>query len=267
MINLVELLEIKLTIRFGLAIIYLVVGLILARFIPYIFARMTVRSAQRRKATPLSERRIVTLDRLARHVARAFIILLTILFIMSSFVDSGGLLTFLGLFSAAFGFGSRAFVSDYISGVIFLYEDQYNVGEKVEITGIEGTVLEVNLRTTVLRAMSGELYIIPNGEVRTVRNFGRGEFSLASLRFAVPTDQFEEAFNALTALAPTLPQRIDTLLEPPRVLTEDSAVTDKVQIIVFAKAQYAHGVETRNALLPILSSALRHAAVDAIVES
>lgn len=264
--NPIQLLELELTVNFGLAAIYLVIGLLLTRIVPSIFARMTVRSAQRRVASPLSERRVVTLERLARHVARAVLLVLTILFLMSAFVDSGGLLTFLGLFSAAFGFGSRAFVSDYISGIVFLFEDQYNVGEKVEVTGIEGTVLEVNLRTTVLRSTSGELYIIPNGEVRTVRNFGRGEFSLASLRFMVPVEQFEEAYAALTTLAPTLPQRINTLIEPPRVLTDDAAVTDKVQIIVFAKAQYAHGVETRNALLPILSGALNHAEVDATVE-
>lgn len=265
--DLIRLFEYKLTLSTGLALIYLVIGLILARFLPALFARMVVQSAQGRQATPLNERRIVTLRSLARHLARAILLILTVLFMLSAFVDSAGLLTFLGLFSAAFAFGMRGFVSDYISGIIFLVEDQYNVGEKVEIGGIEGTVLEVNLRTTILRAISGELYIIPNGEVRIVRNFGRGEFSLASLRFLVPVEQFEHAYTTLTELAPTLPQRVKTLIEPPRILTDDNAVSDKVEIIVFAKATYASGVEARNELLPILSNALRKADVDAILES
>ena len=87
----------------------------------------------------------------------------------------------MGLFSAGFGLGARPMVSDFLSGIGFMFEDTFDVSEKIEIPGLPGgsvmgLVEAVHLRTTVIRAMSGEPYIVPNGEIRVVRNFSRGDF-------------------------------------------------------------------------------------------
>ena len=244
------------------AISYLIVGLIIARFVPPVIGAAVISAADARTSAELSERRRATLRGLATHLTRAIIIAITGIFILSLFVNSACLLTFLGLFSAAFGLGARPLVSDYISGVVFLFEDQYNVGEKVEIFGIEGTVIDVNLRTTILRAPSGELYIIPNGEVRGVRNFGRGEFSLASIRVAVPSSQLEKSLALLETLAPTLPQRIPELIEPPRILSEDGTLSTRVGLTIFAKARFSQGVQARHKLLRIIQETLAQAEID-----
>ncbi|MCA9958857.1 MAG: mechanosensitive ion channel, partial [Anaerolineales bacterium] len=103
------------------------------------------------------------------------------LFSLGLFVDSDTLVWMVGLFSAAFGLGARPLLSDFLTGVGFLFEDPFDVGEKVELVGIEGIVEKVNLRTTLLRAPTGELFIVPNGEIRMVRNFSRGRFSMANV--------------------------------------------------------------------------------------
>jgi small conductance mechanosensitive channel len=245
-----------------LTFLYLFLGIVAARVLPPIVGSMVTSAADSRTSAGLTPRRNDTLRGLAKHLTRAIIVTVTIIFILSNFVNSAGLFTFLGLFSAAFGLGARPLVQDYISGVIFIFEDQYNVGEKVEIFGIEGTVIDVTLRTTILRAPSGELFIIPNGEVRVVRNFGRGEFSLASIRVTIPSEELEHSMALLESLAPTLPARVPELIEPPNILSESGALSERVELIVFAKARFSQGVEARRKLLRIVQEALRKANVD-----
>lgn len=249
--------------RILIAAIILIAGLLSARLLASVVGRMVLSSAESRASRTLSQRRAETITRLAIHLTFAVVVVVTAIIILSLFVDSTGLLTFLGLFSAAFGLGARPLVSDYLSGMIFLFEDQYNVGEKVEIFGIEGTVIDVNLRTTTLRSPSGEIYIIPNGEVRVVRNFGRGEFSLASIRVTVPGDELDRALKVLEELAPGLSQQMTELLETPRILSEDGAIGDRVDLTVFAKAKFGQGADARRKLLSIISDALQQSQVNA----
>lgn len=249
-------------ISLSIALGYALAGALIARFLPPIVGSMVVSTADARTAARLSSRRSDTLRGLAEHLTFSIVIGITGIFILSLFVSSEGLLTFLGLFSAAFGLGARPLVQDYISGVIFIFEDQYNVGEKVEIFGIEGTVIDVNLRTTILRATSGELYIIPNGEVRVVRNFGRGEFSLASIRIIVRSPQLEKAMALLEELSEDLPNQIPELIEPPSILSEEATLSERVTLTIFAKARYAQGVEARRKLLRIVQDALTKAGLD-----
>ena len=251
----------EIVVRITFAAIYLILGFVVARFLSAMVGRKAVTTAEENTASTLSARRTRTLRGLAAHLTTIVVYSITALLILALFVDSSGLWTFLGLFSAAFGLGARPLVSDYISGIIFLFEDQYTVGEKVEIFGVEGTVLSVNLRTTILRAPSGELYIIPNGEVRTVRNFGRGEFSLASIRVNVSAEQMGHAIDVLEALAPTLPAQIPQLVEAPKVLSEQGTLGDRVELTIFAKAKYSHGIEARSELLPAVHEALAKAGI------
>ena len=244
------------------SVAYILIGVVAAWLLPTFVATMVVSAADARTAAGLTPRRRATVLGLAKHLSRAVIYGVTAIFVLSLFVNSAGLFTFLGLFSAAFGLGARPLVQDYISGVVFIFEDQYNVGEKVEIFGIEGTVIDVNLRTTILRATSGELYIIPNGEVRVVRNFGRGEFSLASIRVVVRSAQLHEAMPTLEALVVTLPKQIPELIEVPKILSEEGMLSERVGLTIFAKAKYSQGVETRRQLLRIVQDALEKAQID-----
>jgi moderate conductance mechanosensitive channel len=247
---------------FTLALGYLFIGLIAVRFLPGMVGNMIVSAADAHTAAGLNERRRATLIGLSSHLTRVLIAAACTLFILALFVNSAGLLTFLGLFSAAFGLSAGRLVNDYVSGIVFLFEDLFNVGEKVEIYNIEGTVIDVNLRTTILRAPSGEVYIIPNGEVRVVRNFGRGEFSLATVRVSARSTQLEQALALLEELAPTLTSLIPELIEMPTVLSEDGTLGDRVTLTIFAKAHFSQGAKARRKLLRIVQEALGRAEID-----
>lgn len=244
-----------------LAVVYIIVGIVAARLLPKIVGSMVVSAVDARTSSGLSERRRDTLQRLSAHLTLSIIVAVSLILVLSQFVNTSGLLTFLGLFSAAFGLAIHSLVRDYFSGMIFIFEDLFNVGEKVEIYGIEGTVIDINMRTTVLRSPSGELYVIPNGEIRVVRNFGRGEFSLASVRISVRSTQLEPALALLEELAPTLPNQIPELIEPPKILSEEG-LSERVGLTIFAKASFAQGVDARRKLLRVIQDAFAKAQID-----
>ena len=70
----------------------------------------------------------------------------------------------------ALGFGSQSLVKDFISGMFILIEDQFGVGDLVDVGEATGTVTAVSLRTTRLRAIDGTVWHVPNGEIRRVGN-------------------------------------------------------------------------------------------------
>jgi len=96
---------------------------------------------------------------------------------LAQFISVDTLVWMIGLFGAGLGFSAKPFISDYMTGIAFISDDTFDIGEKVEINSIEGVVESVDLRMTRLRGINGEAYIIPNGEIRTVRNFSRGRFT------------------------------------------------------------------------------------------
>jgi len=75
-----------------------------------------------------------------------------------------------GAIGLAIGFGAQDLVKDFIAGFFVLVEDQYAIGDVVDIAGVSGTVEEIRIRTTVLRAHDGSVHHVPNGAVRVATN-------------------------------------------------------------------------------------------------
>ncbi len=78
-----------------------------------------------------------------------------------------------GIVGVALGFGAQSLVKDFLSGLFMLAEDQYGVGDVVDLGEASGVVEVVNLRTTKLRAVDGTVWHIPNGEIRRVGNMSQ----------------------------------------------------------------------------------------------
>ncbi len=85
-------------------------------------------------------------------------------------LDLGPLIAGAGIVGLAVGFGAQSLVADFIAGIFIIIEDQYGVGDYVDVGAASGTVEKVTLRTTVLRDVNGALWVVPNGEIRRVGN-------------------------------------------------------------------------------------------------
>jgi small-conductance mechanosensitive channel len=88
-------------------------------------------------------------------------------------VNIGPLLASAGIAGVALGFGAQTLVKDYISGLFLIIEDQYGIGDDVEIGTVRGKVEAVALRTTRVRDEAGVLWYIRNGEILNVANFSQ----------------------------------------------------------------------------------------------
>ncbi len=215
----------------------------------------------------VSERRARTLEGILLGLTSFLTIMMASisLVLMLNIADANVLFPVLGLFSAGFGFAARPLVSDYLAGITLLFEYSYAFGEKVEIMEVMGTVESVGLRTTRLRADSGELFIVPNGDVRVIRNFSRGAFSPASVRVTVAPRDLRATVALLERVAQEAMERYpDDITEPPEIISETGELGAKTQLTLLARARYSHGAHLRRNLMADVHDALTLAEIEEI---
>ncbi|HEX3003625.1 MAG TPA: mechanosensitive ion channel family protein [Angustibacter sp.] len=126
----------------------------------------------------LSERRrqrTETLGSVLRSLITAVVFGVAFLMVLSEFgVDLAPLLASAGVAGVALGFGAQSLVKDFLSGIFMLLEDQYGVGDLIDVGEAAGTVEEVTLRVTRLRDPSGVSWYVRNGEIVRVANKSQG---------------------------------------------------------------------------------------------
>lgn len=129
------------------------------------------------------EKRVQTISRILNVVVYFLAVLTGMMMLLSEFgLDLKPVLASLGIGGLAVGFGAQNLVKDLIGGIFILLEDQIRAGDVVDIGGYKGQVEVVGLRVLVLRDLSGNRIIIPNGEIKQVINmtyqFSRYVFDL-----------------------------------------------------------------------------------------
>jgi small-conductance mechanosensitive channel len=195
-------------------------------------------------------------------IASAIQVIAFIAAILSSlalFIGTDTLVWMVGLFSAAFGLGARPLIGDYLAGVSFIFEDTFAVGEKLELPGItpvEGVVEAISLRTTSFRSNSGELFVVPNGEIRTVRNFSRGKFSLANIVIKINSTDLSRALPLLEELGYEAVALLPNLLGPWQIISEAGVIGHETELTLVAKAKFGKASDMRPRLLALIQDRL-----------
>ena len=132
--------------------------------------------------------RIGTLLLLLRKFMLVVIIVMAVLIVLSALgVNIGPLIAGAGVFGLAIGFGAQTLVKDIISGVFFLMDDAFRVGDYVECSGTKGSVEHISLRSLRLRNPRGQVYFIPFGDIKLVTNLSR-DYVIMKLDFRVRYD-------------------------------------------------------------------------------
>jgi len=140
-------------------------------------------------------------------------------------VPLGPLIASLSVVGLAIGIGAQDLVKDVIAGVFVLVEDQYAVGDVVELAGVSGTVEEIRLRTTVLRDLDGSTHHVPNGEVRVATNLTY-EYSRVVVDLSVAYEEsVDRALGVIGEVAEGLatdPEWSSAVVDEPEVLGVDA---------------------------------------------
>jgi small conductance mechanosensitive channel len=114
--------------------------------------------------------------------------LVALLIIISEFgIAIAPIIAAAGIIGIAFGFGAQYLIRDMIAGLFILLENQYRIGDVVDLTGTSGEVEKISLRTTVIRDFNGTVYHIPNGEIKKAANKTK-DFARVNLNIGISYD-------------------------------------------------------------------------------
>jgi len=120
----------------------------------------------------IKRERIKTLRSVFSNLVSFVIGIIALLIILSELgINIAPLLAGLGVLGLGVGLAAQTLIRDYISGFFILFENQFNVGDEIEIAGKRGFVKELSLRFTLLRDSNGSTYLIPNSQISTVTRF------------------------------------------------------------------------------------------------
>jgi small conductance mechanosensitive channel len=121
------------------------------------------------------EQRFEAIAQLLRSITTFSIVSLALLIILGQLgVNMAPLLASAGVIGVALGFGAQTLVKDFLSGIFLVLEDQFGVGDVVDLGPATGTVEEVTLRVTRIRDLSGVVWYVRNGEILRVANRSQG---------------------------------------------------------------------------------------------
>jgi moderate conductance mechanosensitive channel len=171
-----------------------------------------------------------------------------------------------GIAGLALGFGAQNLVKDFLSGIFMMLEDQYGVGDVVDLGEASGVVEAVGLRVTTVRDGSGTVWYVRNGEVLRVGNKSQG--------YAVAVVDLPLAHHADIAKATEIAERVavstaaaepmsDQVLEPPVVLGVESVTADMITLRLTVKVRAGMQWTVQRALLAAVKSAFDEARIPA----
>lgn len=130
----------------------------------------------------------------------------------------GSLITTAGIGGIAIAFGAQSLVKDVVSGMFMLIENQYSVGEYVEVDGEKGTVEAITVRTTKILKFTGEVMTIPNGSITKVVNYSRKDMlSVIDIPVTFETD-ISRISGIMHDMGLEYMEDHDNILEEPHVL-------------------------------------------------
>ncbi len=240
--NLQNLQDILLTwlLSHGIKIIAILIGAYLINYFGKIFIEKTVRKLikpeKEAKDSDAEKKREDTLIKAFISSLSLFVWIAAIFMILSEFeMNIGPLLVGAGVIGVALGFGFQYIIRDFLAGIFIIIEDQYRVGDVVNIANVGGLVQDISLRKTVLRDLDGGEHHIANGEIRKASNLSKG-FARVNLNIGVAyKENLEHVIEVVNRVGKELaeePQWKDKIITTPQFLRvddfADSAIIIKI---------------------------------------
>jgi len=178
-------------------------------------------------------------------------------------INVAPLLASAGIAGVALAFGAQNLIKDFLAGIFMTLEDQYGVGDTVDLGSASGTVTTVGLRTTTVRAGDGTVWHVRNGEVLRVGNASQGE-SVVNIDLPLPySADATKAGHIALAQADQIAMSeefVDAVIEPPKMLgivdIAPGMVTIRITATVRAGDQDAFGRALRTSIKQAFDAAL-----------
>lgn len=167
-----------------------------------VVTRHVIEFSKRRSTPALRMQQVRTLTGVIHSIGVFVIVFIALMQALPIFgVHIEPLLASAGIAGLAVGFGAQALVKDVINGFFILVENQYEIGDTIKASGVQGVVEEITMRRTVLRDGDGTVHIVPNGSIQIVSNMTR-DWSQVALHVAVDyTENSDRVIQVLRDVA------------------------------------------------------------------
>ncbi|PWW08831.1 small conductance mechanosensitive channel [Paenibacillus cellulosilyticus] len=248
----------------GLSIVRVAAILVIGRVVELVIHKSINRMMIEREMKQASyTRRVLTVGKLLKNVSTYLIYFVGALLILAEFnVNLAPLLAGAGVISLAIGFGAQSLVKDIITGFFIILEDQFAVGDVIQVGQFKGTVELIGLRTTRVKSWTGEMHIIPNGMINEVTNFSMNN-SVAFVDIAIAYE--EDVDRAIEIMKKTLES--DTLVlehttGKPQVLGVQTLGPEQVTLRVIVECLPTMQVVVSRALNAIIKRAFDEHHID-----
>ena len=223
----------------GIKIILIVVG---AFLINKIVTRIIIKAVRiavvpdRSMSKEAEIKREDTLIRIFNGALSVLMITLVLLMVMQEIgFQIGPILAGAGIVGLAFGFGGQYLIRDLISGLFIILENQYRIGDVINIDSTGGLVEDISLRMTTLRDLDGTVHHIPHGEIKKVsnlsKNFARVNLDIG-ISYSTNLDHVIEVINRTGEELRNDPAFKDSIISPPKFVRvndfADSAIMVKI---------------------------------------
>jgi len=236
----------------GLGIVLIVIGtFILIRIVNYLSDKIFSAVREQKKGDKEFGKRSDTLNSIFRNLWTIIICSIAVIIILSEIgIDIGPILATAGVLGLAIGFGAQSLVKDLISGFFILMEDQYRVGDVIQIGDKAGVVEKMTLKLTILRDLAGNVHFISNGDIDVVTNMTKG-YSRYVFEIGVAyRENVDEVMKIMKQVDEDLradPDYTDDIIEPLEIFGldkfADSAIIIKARITTEPIKQWRVGRE------------------------
>jgi small conductance mechanosensitive channel len=229
-------------------VLFIVIGAWLTRHFAQVIVTTAVRRSLRHRAHgDTSEedikKRQETLIAMFVAIIRVLVWLVagfSIVRLIFSNLDLTPILASASVLGVAIGFGAQTLIKDFLSGLFIILENQYRVGDVVDINGATGTVEQITLRSTIIRDNDGSVHYIPNGSIAQAVNKTMG-FAKINLMVEVPAttdvDSLSAIINEAGKKMAEEDKWKDRIMDPPHFLGIDSFDTSKLDVKIIGKVQ------------------------------
>jgi small conductance mechanosensitive channel len=187
-------------------------------------------------AEEAEKKREETLIRIFNGALAVILITITLLMVLQEIgVEIAPLLAGAGIIGLAFGFGGQYLIRDLISGLFLILENQYRIGDVVNINSTGGLVEDISLRMTTLRDLNGTVHHIPHGEITMVSNLSKS-FARVNIDVGISySSDIEHVIKVVNRVGLELSEDFDfkdSIITPPKFLRvnefADSAIIIKI---------------------------------------
>lgn len=219
-----------------LPIIYIAIGYILYCFVNWIINTLLTKNQKNTNQNSYNYKKIETFKSLLKNILKIVVLIFIVLSILPVYgINVSSLLAGLGIVSAVFALAFQDTLKDLIGGVSIIVEDQFALGDIIEISGFKGEVIQMGLKSTRIRRYTGEVKIIANRNITDVINYSCS-YSLAVVDVPVSYESdVEKVEKILKELAEELSQELTKLKGPVEVLGIQALDSSSVNFRMNAK--------------------------------